>query len=302
MRADNARSAFPFRPTRFWEDEGRVFNDVFKLTGINAVEDEYFNTRFSGLQPDDPRLYEWFLNVFCRLLEGEDYLHILDRVDSTLVTRSPGLLLENREFAVGRAIRVDGRKVSADLLFTVYDVYHLLELAPALLTDALIVADLGAGWGRIGHMLCSLNPRLTYVVFDIPDSLIVSSSYLPTVLPGCSVMSYREAREPARLERDTLQTRRLWFLGTHDLPRLADASVDLAVNVASFQEMVPDQVNRYLQVFGRLASRGCFYQRNNVLGPECKRDDYVFPQGWTRMFEQTSRFSGVVFESGWRIA
>ena len=301
MRADNARSGFPFQPTEFWQRETGVFERLFQITGINAVEDEYFNTRFSGTQPHDERLYEWFLCVFYRLLKSTDKLGILERMEATLAWRSPEIVMGKNKVKVGLPILVDGRKVSADLLFTTYDIYQLVELVPGLLEKPYMVADLGAGWGRIGYMLLSLNPSLTYALFDIPDSLLVSSEYLPRLLPDCPTMGYLDSRQCGTLDRQTLGARRLWFLGTHDLPRVAARTFDLVINVQSFQEMRPDQVNRYLEMFAHCASGGHLYHRNNTFGRECRAEDYRYPQTWQRIFERPASYSDKVVDAGWRL-
>ena len=97
--------------------------------------------------------------------------------------------------------------------------------------------DLGAGWGRIGHTLMRVNPRVTYVCADLPETLIISQSYLPTTLDNVTSRAYRE-----NLKRIDLSEPGLRFIGSHDLPRIPEKSIDVFINIASFQEMKNDQV------------------------------------------------------------
>lgn len=302
MRSDNARAGFPFAASEVWIREVANFERVFDASGVDKVEQGYFNTRFSGVTRNDPRLYEWFISTFYFLLRGRDHLGILDKVEATPADEAPHAVTRDDvmvEFGV--PVTIDGRRVSADLLFSVYDFYNLYELDPGVATEALIVGDLGAGWGRLGHLLLQINPRIRYLVFDIPESLLLSSDYLPRLLPGVGHSRYAETRAAGAFTRDMLMGKALWFLASQDLARLPANAVDLMVNVASFQEMNADQVNRYLEIFDELAFGGHVYLRNEYIGGSSRVDEYRFPEGWLRKFSRDSAFSAQFHESGWRV-
>ena len=55
----------------------------------------------------------------------------------------------------------------------------ILDKVPDIATKPLVVLDLGSGWGRMGYILKKLNPSICYIACDLPESLVVSSSYLP---------------------------------------------------------------------------------------------------------------------------
>ena len=302
MRSDNARAGFPFAASEVWIREVGNFERVFDASGVDKVEHGYFNTRFSGVTRNDPRLYEWFISTFYFLLRGRDHLNILDKVEATPADEAPhAVTRDGARVEFGVPVTIDGRRVSADLLFSVYDFYNLYELDPAVATDALIVGDLGAGWGRLGHLLLQINPRIRYLVFDIPESLLLSSDYLPRLLPGVGHSRYTETRAVGSFTRDMLMGKALWFLASQDLARLPANAVDLMVNVASFQEMNADQVNRYLEIFDELALGGHVYLRNEYIGGASRIDEYRFPEGWLRKFSRDSAYSAQFHESGWRV-
>ncbi len=305
MRGDNARAGFPFAHTEFWRTEAAIFEKMFDALGINSVEGEYFNTRFHGIQPDDHRLYEWFLSVFYRYLQARDRLGLLKRLTSNLKVdpSSKGIAIDGIPLAIGHPIRLDGKDVSADLLFSIYDFYNMLELAPGLATEPLILADLGAGWGRLGYVLLHANPLAHYVVFDIPETLLISSSYLPRVCAGFSFCSYEESRS-GELSRERLLSKSIWFLGAQDLARLTPGSLDLMVNVASFQEMPGAQVNRYLEFIHKPALGGHVYLRNARVGQGGSRvSEYSIPHGWTEKFYRDTVYdAGGFYEAGYGVA
>ena len=166
IRQDIEKAGFPFFVSEFWQKEAAQFQRFFDKFGINDVEDEFYNTRFHGTTQDDPRLYQWFLTCYYRLLKQRDSLGLLDRFGSTLQDTGSFKKYHIGDVAVktGYPITVAGRAVSPDLLFTVNDIYNLLELNPELVTAPIVVGDLGAGWGRIGHLLLQINPQATYVI------------------------------------------------------------------------------------------------------------------------------------------
>jgi hypothetical protein len=127
MRADNAAAGFPFAASRFWTAEAENFERVFEATGIEGVESGYFNTRFSGITLNDPRLYEWFICSFYHLLRSRDRLSLLDRFEATAEAAAPPAAVEKNgaKIEYGVPVVIEGRRISADLLFSVYDFYNL---------------------------------------------------------------------------------------------------------------------------------------------------------------------------------
>jgi putative sugar O-methyltransferase len=302
MRADNARAGFPFAPSDVWIREIEDFGRVFDAAGLGDVGHSYFNTRFSGVTKNDPRLYEWFISTFYFLLRSRDRLNILERVEASPADAAPQAVTRGgARVEFGTPLTIDGRRVSADLLFSVYDFYNLYELEPAVASDALIVGDLGAGWGRLGHLLLQVNPRIRYVIFDIPESLLLSASYLPQLLPGAEHSRYAETRAAGSFTRDTLMGKALWFLASQDLRKLSANALDLMVNVASFQEMKAAQVNRYLEIFDDVVLGGHVYLRNEYIGGASRIDEYRFPEGWLRKFSRDAAYSAQFHEGGWRV-
>ena len=304
MREDNRRAGAPFVTTAFWDDETARFEKLFEAAGINGVENEYFNTRFSGLQPDDSKLYRWFLWMYYCAVSKRDVMGLLDRIPVTLAPPEGAAMVHYKSGApvpVSRLESMHGKPVSPDLLFSVDDFYNLCELDPRVATDEIVVADLGAGWGRLGFVLMQANPRAHYVVLDIPETLLIASEHLPHLMKQCSVGHYAQARSLAQFDRATLFGKQLWLLGCHDLPRFAEGSIDVAVNVASFQEMSPDQANAYIDLFDHAALGGSVYLRNAWIGAMSGYRDLRIPGSWEPRFERDARATCDMVEAGFRV-
>jgi putative sugar O-methyltransferase len=92
----------------------------------------------------------------------------------------------------------------------------------------------------MGFTLKQANPAATYAIFDLPESLLLSSTYLPTIMPGVPFHFYDDTRG-VPVVRDG----GVWCLPAQDLAAMPDGSIDCLINIASFQEMTPEEVRAY---------------------------------------------------------
>lgn len=106
-----------------------------------------------------------------------------------------------------------------------------------------VLAELGSGMGRQTEIIAQLHPRLTHVLLDIPPQLYVAEQFLAAAFPS-RLVSYRETRNWAAMPE--LEPGRIYILGNHKMPLLANRPIDLFWNSASFHEMEPDVVQNYL--------------------------------------------------------
>lgn len=297
MQTDNSRAPSPFRATEHWEDVAQLFDRVFRLEGIGEVQEQYFNLRFSGFAPGDPRLHRYLVYTYFHLLRDRDVHGLLRRIPAAEPVK------------LGMAYEVNGCKISLDLLLSIDEFYSLLELRPDLMSEPVIVAEIGAGWGRLGYVLKRVNPRLTYIIFDLPEALLISSTYLPRLLTGEEYRTYRQAREIPSLSRQAFFRSGVWFLGSHDLSRVQEGSLDVVVNIGSFQEMTETQVGQYFQIISEKGRGGHLYLKqlwegathSHHLGEISGYGRYPFPSAWEKVFLRNVSFSPDFFETAYRI-
>jgi len=297
MRAANSRASSPFRAPEIWQIVAQLFDRVFRLEGIGDVEEQYFNLRFSGFAPGDWRLHRYLVYTYFRLLRDRDVHGLLKSIPATAPVK------------LGMAYEIDGCRISLDLLFSIDEFYRLLELRPDLMSERVIVAEIGAGWGRLGYVLKRVNPRLTYIIFDLPEALLISSTYLPRLLTGEEFRTYRQAREMPSLSRQAFFGAGVWFLGSQDLLRVEEASLDIVVNIHSFQEMTETQVGQYFQIISEKGGGGHFYLKQlwegathgHHLGEISGYGRYPFPSAWEKVFVRNVSFSPDFFEAAYRI-
>lgn len=107
--------------------------------------------------------------------------------------------------------------------------------------------EIGGGYGVLGEIVMSRDPRARYVNLDIPPLMTVSAYYLDSLFGAARVLDYTSAIA----DRKTLD-----LSGSACLPnwRLPDvkAQFDVFLNSFSFQEMEPDVVLHYVNAVADL--------------------------------------------------
>ncbi len=120
------------------------------------------------------------------------------------------------------------------------------------------VIEIGGGYGGFALHLSRILKSCRYVIVDLPETLLFSAAYLTLQAPQKRIYLY----DPADgLDARTHAGFDFVLLPDYRLEILQGSLFDLAINIASMQEMRVDQVERYLD-FLRAACRGKFYSCN----------------------------------------
>ena len=156
----------------------------------------------------------------------------------------------------------DGRFVSADIarfqrsIATLSRRGVLAELVRSASRPRVI--EIGGGYGGLALHLSRILKGCRYMIVDLPETLIFSAAYLVLQAPAKRLYLY----DPAdRFDADALAEFDFVLLPDYRLDILTSFEFDLAINMASMQEMRVDQVECYLD-FLRTNCRGVFYSCN----------------------------------------
>jgi SAM-dependent methyltransferase len=210
----------------------------------------------------------------------------------------PEKVEEVREFVAGLGARVQLPEAAREALKA--DAPRVVDLRTAhdvaLMTahmrapvDAPRVLEVGAGYGRLAEAFLSLPNGARYVIVDaVPGSLYYSYAYLRKVLPGHSVGSYYTDGAERAGEFDC------YVVPSWHVDELELEPFDLAVNIASFQEMTDEQVGFYLQLFDRSVGPGGTIYISNSRDYMYPRD-YAYPANWKLLFKANT---GLPFPAG----
>jgi hypothetical protein len=291
MIDDNASAESPFKVTDLvWSGVSQTFRNSIDAGHINDIWQ--FNTKFAMWPPGD-RHYEGYATYM-----GHDG-PCLD-----WYARACELYLERlRSCDDHGVISSANAEPDWDELLSLEAAISLINEDPTLLTEPHTIVDLGAGWGRFGYVMLRANPKLTYVACDIPESLSDAQAHLPSRLPNANRRDYMQNRTIPLFTRGLLQSSPgIWFCGTQDLARFDDASVDLFINMFSFQEMTLQQVTEYFEVAGRVARGGMLYNQQRV-GPfaEMNRADYPYNASWSCLFDRLTIPLHAFFEAAYKL-
>jgi hypothetical protein len=244
-------------PSRYWREELAGFDYLFDASPLVIAKLREHCYHLTGLRSYDYRgHHEHKARPFAEKLAS------LRDVDGS------GLLVPESPLLGGFGHHIDGALINVDTL-KFYECLIALDRGGALATlrerggHGKVVIEIGAGWGGFAYQLRTLCPRVRYIIVDLPQSLLFSGTYLKTVFPRASM---RLATEPVAAP-GTAETNDDFILIPHFF--LADSELprpDLAVNVASFQEMTTEQVQRHA---ASLRGLGCplLYSLNRERSP-----------------------------------
>lgn len=296
MRKDNRAAAPVYRAGNFWESINRNFEDLLYQGALPHLRDGYFNRAFAGPEPESRQVYRALLWLYYNKLLHRDRYGFLE----TLLDPAVGGTADQEV--------IGGRPMTLDLLQSTDEAFGILEAwrSSGRLVQPRVLVELGAGYGRLGHVWLKLVPNCSYVVLDLPEALLCSSFWLDRVFPG-AVVSYDESRMPGTLTRERLITKRIWTLGAHQIEQLAPGSVDVFVNIYSFAEMTPAAICNYFDHVER-TTKGILYlkqrrRENNRPDGVCVTEEtYPFRPDWRELFRRPSSLYEDFFEAAFDTA
>ena len=155
-----------------------------------------------------------------------------------------------------------------------------------------VVAEIGGGFGGFAYYLLRKNRPLTYINFDLPENLLISSYYLSMAFPEKKILLYDSSS--MSLDRIVLEEYDAVMMPNFMLPYLQDKSVELFINTISFSEMEYDTICEYFFQIDRIGAR-YFYHENLACHPEYKGyPSVLFPncQNFRQLFASFSPWQG----------
>ena len=125
-----------------------------------------------------------------------------------------------------------------------------------------VVAELGAGYGKLAYFIARNLPAFVYLDFDLPETLCVGAYYLIKAFPGKRALLYGEAEYGPEVHEGY----DLIFMPGFAIPRLGTDTVDLFVNKNSLGEMTREAAGNYVAHIAR-ATRRYFFHMNHEARP-----------------------------------
>lgn len=255
---------------------------------------DYRDSRYENIKSFNPlsaQIYRLYVAMLCHFVSAEDSLGLLAKIDEPQVGNPFNIIYK-------------GHLTSQDLCNSIHEFYRAGG-ASAADGRAWNVAELGAGYGRVGDVFLRALPAATYCIIDIPPALNLSQEYLSTVFPNEKIFRYRRF-ENFEDVREEFESSRIRFLAAHQIELLPAKQFDLVLNISSLHEMTLEQISNYLMQIGRVC-RGNFYtkqwrrSRAKSNGFVIGEFEYPIPPSWKCLYHRQHPIQRMFFEALYEI-
>ncbi|MGO4213111.1 putative sugar O-methyltransferase [Terriglobus sp. 2YAB30_2] len=144
-----------------------------------------------------------------------------------------------------------------------------------------VIAEIGGGYGAMAHYLLRDWPGVTYLDFDVPESIALTSYYLMKSLPQLRFVLYGEQPITAA----TIAGADVILMPPWVLREMPPGSADTVFTSHTLSDTTPEATVVYLNDIGRVARRHFFYI-GSVRGAETVME--AMPQGQSLLSLQQS--------------
>ncbi len=174
-----------------------------------------------------------------------------------------------------------GKPVSQDICNSVYEFYSITK--KLTLPKNLKIAELGAGYGRLGYVFLNVIPDCSYCIIDIPPALYMSETYLKKVFPKEKIFSFRPFSSYREIKSE-FESSRIRLIMPHQLELLPEKYFDLFINISSLHEMKTNQIKKYILMINK-SCKGYFYTKQWLKSQtkdnfNIRENQYPIPKNW----------------------
>jgi len=245
-------------PSRYWQEELAGFDYLLDATPLIVEKLREHCYHITGL-----------LSYAYRNHHQHRAQPLVHRLRQLQALDDAGLFVPEADILGGFGFRIDGQLVNLDTL-KFYETLIGMHRAGALASfqnregPRPLVVEIGGGWGGFAYQFKTRFPHCCYLIVDLPQTLLLSATYLRTLFPDarmaiCGEPDFANAcANPQQWDFLFAPHYACWKL---NLPAPA-----LAINMVSFQEMTTAQVRDYVDW---LAGIGCkrIYSHNRERSP-----------------------------------
>jgi hypothetical protein len=218
-------------PSAYWSDFCRQFRYL-----LGMADEDFDLFRLHTYHLDGDQYITYYLGTPDRFRRRYAYDALIGPVPARLRLSAPRCLGEY-------GFEIDGRVVNLTVvrMQRVVNTLHRHGILDALGDGRPAVLEIGAGYGALAYHLSRIVPGNRYYIVDLPEVLLFSAVYLSIAAPERSLYLWDGGRDQPDLGASDFV-----LVPNYALSALAGTKFELALNVASFQEMRPAQLQTYL--------------------------------------------------------
>jgi putative sugar O-methyltransferase len=188
-----------------------------------------------------------------------DALHRVDLWKSRTAGRFALADLKPPDIGNPYGVVVDGIFVRAGSEDQHYCAHRIIDLLGS--SEAPVVAEIGGGFGGMAYYLIRDCPSVTYLNFDLPETIALASYYLLSAFPDAKATLYGEAE----LGAETLRSSRIILMPGFAMPQMPASSVEVAFNSRILSDLSRESLHHYLPEIVR-TTRGHLLHLNRTEG------------------------------------
>jgi putative sugar O-methyltransferase len=181
----------------------------------------------------------------------------------------------------------------------------MLETGPLNGSEALVVAELGGGSGRLAEVF-GLTTNYRYVIIDVTPALYVSQWYLQRRFRDQKIFVFRPFASFADIEAE-LRESRFAFFTANQIDMSPAKHLNLLVNMNSLMEMQHEQRVNFLAQIQRVTRSQFFSQQwfrweNPPDRITVAKNDFKRGNEWAIAYEAANAIHSELFVQIWRRA
>lgn len=227
-------------PSAYWSDFCRQFRYVLGMAG-----EDFDLLRLHTYHLDGDHYVTYYLGTPDRFRRRYAYDALVGSVPPPLRLSAPRCLGEY-------GFELDGRVVNLTVtrMQRVVNTLHYRGILERLANGRPAALEIGAGYGALAYHVSRILPGVRYYIVDLPEVLFFSAIYLSIAAPERTLYLWDAARG-----QPELGTSDFVLIPNYALSSLGGMTFELVLNVASFQEMRPAQLQAYLDFCGPRTER-----------------------------------------------
>lgn len=231
------QSELDANPSGYWRSELAGFDYLFDASPLIIAKLRHHAYHLTGLKEYEYRSHHSRITP-----QLEKRLQQLKERDFE------GVRIPESPLMGGFGYTIDGELYNADTL-KFYESLIVLDEARMLdqfrnAPERKIVCEIGAGWGGLAYQFKTLFPHTTYVIVDLPGSILFGATYLKTLFPQAKTLIIEGMQDAANIAQ--AKDYDFIFVPHFAWKELSLPRPDLLMNMCSFQEMTTAQVKNYI--------------------------------------------------------
>jgi putative sugar O-methyltransferase len=146
---------------------------------------------------------------------------------------------------------LDGVLVSSGAEYQHYCAQQICRLSGS---EKITVAEIGGGFGGMAYYLLRDRPGVTYLDFDMPESIALTSYYLLKAFPKLNFLLYGEAEL-----REATEAADVILMPTFELTKMPEKSVDAVFSSHAMSDISHAAIEAYLSDITRMTKKYFLY-------------------------------------------